>query len=111
RRLQTAFAQELSEQDFAAAIRWERSLMHFAFEVIMDGKANARIYATSPSLMGRQALEIRMMQLIPGYLIRQHAHELRLYTDFIEALKSPREHQEGRLRQVFKASAGGSFHV
>ena len=52
-------------------------------------------------------IETTMVDHVPGYLARQHALQLRIYTDLVAALALPTEEREERLNALRKKVQDG----
>jgi hypothetical protein len=90
RRLQDALAKEIPEQAFLEAMRAERAFGHAVFQMIADGKIDAKkVVSVGGSIPFSDVIETAMIEHMPGYLTRQHAMRLRLYTELVESLKMP----------------------
>jgi hypothetical protein len=112
KRMQAALAKELPQQTLLPAMRAERAFAHQVFEAIAEGKVSAaNLAAARAAAPIADTLEMTMIDRVPGYRTRQHAAQLRIYNDVIEALKLPPQTREDRLQVLLKKAKDGSLLV
>jgi hypothetical protein len=112
KRMQAALAKELPDQSMRTAMHYERAFTHQVFQALADGKIDAKnlinIKGTIPIA---DLVETAMIDRVPGYLARQHAMQLRLYTELVDVLALPTEEREEGLKALRKKAQDGSILV
>jgi hypothetical protein len=100
---QAALAKELPDQSMRIAMHCERAFTHQVFQALADGKIDAKnLINLKGAVPIADLVETTMIDHVPGYLARQHAIQLRIYTDLVDALAQPTEEREERLKALRK---------
>jgi hypothetical protein len=126
KRMQEFLTRELAEPTLVVALRGERAGLHQLIQALVEGKVSAASFKAVgktldvlQSIMQGQPrkrtvgseIDATLTQLLPGYLIHQHAAVLRFATDLVEAAKLPLPQRDERFEALQKKLQGEPFLV